>query len=652
MAGYSAPRPLTNSEIYSLWSEVYDEQPNPLLSLEERVLDALLPSVAGKDVLDLGCGTGRWLARIKEKSPATLRGIDVSAEMLERAAVKLGTRTGLFHGDCSTAPFPPQSADLILASFVVSHLIDLRQFAAHVAPLLRADGSVFISDLHPETVTALGWSRSFRSRLGLVHLGTEDWRLPFLISTFEQVGFEVAAHVEARFGPPELEMLGKRGRSSVTEAAQDHPAIYVIQLRKKSPLLKNTGITTSGRVRSLTGGTVALTPSDKVHSQVRLEHTRIASITPTSVAPHVTSREAIDISGYAILPGLINSHDHLEFALFPRLGRGNYNNFTEWYEDIHRVEREIIERHRSIPKSTRIWWGALRNLLCGVTTVCHHNPLSGDMMAEDFPVRVVRRFGWAHSVALDNRFAARHDRTPHDQPFIIHVGEGFDSASEKEFDDLVASGALDERTVVVHGLACGPEAGRQMNHRNASLIWCPSSNVFLFGRTHGSDSLKAFNNVAIGSDSPLTGQGDLLDEIRFARQHTSVSDDDLYRLATTEAARILRLPAGAGQIRVGATGDLIAVEDSIATPAATLSTLSYRDVHLVLRAGRVQLASQEMMTRVPEHLSRGLRPLEIDGLIRWVRAPLGRMFRDVARILGPDVLLNGRSVRNVIADWF
>jgi cytosine/adenosine deaminase-related metal-dependent hydrolase/ubiquinone/menaquinone biosynthesis C-methylase UbiE len=646
----SAPRPSTNSEIYRLWSEVYDEQPNPLLSLEGRIVKSLLPEVAGRDVLDLGCGTGRWLVRLSQKSPATLRGVDVSAEMLERAALKLGRRAKLYEADCSTVPLPGDSADLVLASFLVSHLTDLRPFSRQLARILRPGGSAFISDIHPGTVQALGWSRSFRSHRGVVHLGTENWATSFLVSTFEQAGFEITTHVEARFGPPELELLRRSGRCSVTEAAQNHPAIYVLQLRKKRERTPLFGAVRSARVDALIGGNVALTADDKVPAHLGLEH-RVELITISPKTSQSVSPNTIDVAGYTLLPGLINSHDHLEFALFPRLGRGNYNSFTEWYEDIHRTERETIALHRSIPKSTRLWWGALRNLLGGVTTVCHHNPLTGDMMSEDFPVRVVRHLGWAHSVALDKTFATRHHRTPHDRPFIIHVGEGTDDASRKEFTDINDAGVLDHRTVIVHGLACGPEAARQINRQNASLIWCPSSNVFLFGRTHHSEALRGFNNVALGSDSPLTGTGDLLDEIRFAGTQTAISADELYRLTTTDAGRILRLQSGAGQIRVGATADIIAVRGSDSTPARTLASLSYRDVHLVLRAGRIQLASPELMNRIPEHLSRGLRPLEIDGLIRWVRAPLGRMFRDVAPALGCEVFLNGRRVRNVVTDW-
>jgi ubiquinone/menaquinone biosynthesis C-methylase UbiE len=77
------------SDVFNIWAQVYDEQPNPLLALEQRFLSRMLPDVGGLDVLDAGCGTGRWLHLLASQHPASLVGVDTSPEMLQRASAKL-----------------------------------------------------------------------------------------------------------------------------------------------------------------------------------------------------------------------------------------------------------------------------------------------------------------------------------------------------------------------------------------------------------------------------------------------------------------------------------------------------------------------------------------------------------------------------------
>ena len=77
------------SEVFDRWAPSYDTQPNPLLALEQRVLLPRLGDVRGLDVLDAGCGTGRWLGQLAGRSPRSLIGVDISPVMLGLAASKL-----------------------------------------------------------------------------------------------------------------------------------------------------------------------------------------------------------------------------------------------------------------------------------------------------------------------------------------------------------------------------------------------------------------------------------------------------------------------------------------------------------------------------------------------------------------------------------
>ena len=70
-------RDLPTREGYDRWSAIYDEDSNPLVALEEPLLDRALGDVQGRRVLDLGCGAGVPTARAMA-SRFVLTGIDIS----------------------------------------------------------------------------------------------------------------------------------------------------------------------------------------------------------------------------------------------------------------------------------------------------------------------------------------------------------------------------------------------------------------------------------------------------------------------------------------------------------------------------------------------------------------------------------------------
>jgi cytosine/adenosine deaminase-related metal-dependent hydrolase len=344
----------------------------------------------------------------------------------------------------------------------------------------------------------------------------------------------------------------------------------------------------------------------------------------------------IDLSGFQILPGLINAHDHLQFALFPRLGSPPYRNYVDWGNDIHERLGDLIAHHKNVPRRVRLWWGGIRNLVCGVTTVCHHDPLWPELFEDGFPVRVVREFGWAHSLALGEDLKEAHTATPNNRAFIIHAAEGTDKLAREEIWELDRLGVLNRQAVLVHGLAIDSDGVALIRKRGASLILCPSSNKFLFGVLPDAAMLGGVGRIALGSDSPLTALGDFLDEIRFAIKHCRISPQSALRMATTTAAMMLRLDQLNGSITEGGTADFIAIRNTGEPIEARLQKLTMHDIEFVMVGGQVKLASPRILERLPCGSKRDLEPLQIDGSVRWLRAPVHALLTDAEDVLGED----------------
>lgn len=345
----------------------------------------------------------------------------------------------------------------------------------------------------------------------------------------------------------------------------------------------------------------------------------------------------VDLGGAFVLPGLINAHDHLELnhhGLLKR--RDRYDTATAWIDDLRPARRSdpSIRTGQPHPLAARLFIGALKNLLAGVTTVAHHNPLYREI-GRSFPIRVLRRYGWAHSLTLERHpVGARgepggdvRDRcfsTPADVPFMVHAAEGIDQAAAEELSRIDELGCLRPNTVIVHGIAMTARDWQRVLERGASLVWCPASNEFLFGRTAAVRRLldangHSWQHICLGSDSRISGSRDLLDEVRVAAAR-GISANELLRMVTDAAARILRL-SDAGRIAVGLPADLVVLPPVAPTPADALVRSARRDVALVTMGGRPVLGSPSLAAVFVARRTRA-QPVGIDDYERLVSCRL------------------------------
>jgi len=144
------PLVLPTRDGYDRWAELYDGEGNPLVELEEPEVDRRLGDVAGLDVVDVGCGTGRHALRLAARG-ARVTAVDFSAGMLARARAKPGAERVRFveHDLAKSLPFAGASFDRVVCGLVVDHISALAPFFADLGRVCRPSGFAVVSVMHP-----------------------------------------------------------------------------------------------------------------------------------------------------------------------------------------------------------------------------------------------------------------------------------------------------------------------------------------------------------------------------------------------------------------------------------------------------------------------------------------------------------------------
>lgn len=380
-----------------------------------------------------------------------------------------------------------------------------------------------------------------------------------------------------------------------------------------------------------------LTADGSIGSSLRVKGARIVAID----APPQQRDVVIDGQGSLLTPGLINAHDHLELNTFQRLKyRETYTHSLQWIEDIEaRFERDpalVVPRRQ--PLADRLLIGGLKNLLSGVTTVCHHNPLHRPLRYT-FPIRVVNNYGFCHSLFRGEDAAASYRRTKPSYPWIIHLAEGIDAAAKLEFDQLDRLGLVQPNTVLVHGVGLTPPQRRALIARGGGLIWCPGSNRFMFGQTAQVGELSEAGKLALGSDSRLSGEFDLLAELRAAAATNQLSSQARFRAVTSDAAKLLRLRRpGLGRLDVGGLADLLLLPPAAGPdPFGVIDNPVRSQLMLVMLAGN-PLIGTEAMRPVFAATKTPCQAITVDGVPRLMSRRLVRRLRRLA-VAEPGVRL-------------
>jgi len=367
---------------------------------------------------------------------------------------------------------------------------------------------------------------------------------------------------------------------------------------------------------------------------IKISEDKIQAINPNKLLPEQNTKEQrIGFDKAIIFPGLINSHDHLEFNLFPQLGNLVYNNYLEWGADIHKQNKETIEMILKIPEQIRVEWGVFKNLLNGFTTVVHHgkyfnikNPL----------IHIFQQCYSLHSVRLEKNWKFKLNKLfARDQPYVIHIGEGTDRDSFEEINELIRWNILKKKLIAVHGVSMNIQQAKAFE----ALIWCPDSNFFLLRTTARVDQLK--NDVAIlfGTDSTVSANWNAWEQIRLAQKTKMLTDTELFNSLTGGPADTWNLP-GSGVIKEGANADVIVANMKDQNdPLKSFLQLNPEDILLIIKKGEIIYFDESLHSQLIEMTNnKKFHKFFINNKGKYVKTALTELVKEIKKYY-PEIKL-------------
>ena len=183
-------------KLYGNWAKKYDTTNNLIIFLEEKQIKNYLPNVRNKEILDFGCGTGRYSIPLAKKG-ANVTAIDLTKKMLN-VANKKSRKEKLkinFSQEDITKYSSKKKFDLIISMLVLDHIKNLKNIVKVIDKSSKIGTEVIISNVHPEIMKQNFLEDTLNIRAALIQ-GVDTHRyyhsLSDYVETFLDKGFALS----------------------------------------------------------------------------------------------------------------------------------------------------------------------------------------------------------------------------------------------------------------------------------------------------------------------------------------------------------------------------------------------------------------------------------------------------------------------------
>nr|WP_281291378.1 amidohydrolase family protein [Myxococcus llanfairpwllgwyngyllgogerychwyrndrobwllllantysiliogogogochensis] len=385
-------------------------------------------------------------------------------------------------------------------------------------------------------------------------------------------------------------------------------------------------VTKAGNGARLFTGVVLKDGETLVGGQVLVDARGIISCAQCDCSAAEGAEDATQIScpTGVISPGLINPHEHLTYPDKPYVGTDErYEHRNEWRTGAN--QHTTIRNGGSKSSADVAGYAELRHVMAGTTSIAGAGGAAGFLRNLD-QSPVARQEGLEEGIADSDTFplgdsngrivtsgcedyATRPTVAGLSKlaAYLPHIAEGISAGAHNEFTCL-STGANDVllgRTAVIHGIGLTAREIEMMAARGTGLIWSPRSNIALYGDTAMVTTHKRLGvSISLGTDWLQSGSMNILRELKCAdslntRQFArTFSDEQLWRMVTTNAAEAVDVYEKVGRIAPGKMGDLsiFQLTEFKASPHRAVIAAEPADVVLTMRGGKALYGDQTLVT--------------------------------------------------------
>lgn len=361
------------------------------------------------------------------------------------------------------------------------------------------------------------------------------------------------------------------------------------------------------------------------HGTILIASGTIQAIGADIVVPSGTP--VVETDG-VIFPGLIDTHNHLIWNVFPRWkpaepvgDRYDWQAMRDYVAKLAGPEKVMVERGNVCDMER---FAEVKAMLGGATSVVgSYSPKNADPHANECVRGLARNldvFSGLYSPTLNSEPLA-YEVFPFEMPYLkaeaireamasgkikallIHVAEGKDASSAREFTMLKADGFVRPGVSIIHGVSLEDAAFHEMARNGVSLIWSPHSNISLYGVTANVASAKAAGvTIAIAPDWSPSGTNGMTEELQYAyrwnaRQRPPVfTPSDFVDMATRNPALLAGAGDKIGALAVGYAADLVVLPRRDGPAPVALVEAQPGSIRLVVVGGKPMLGDRDLMS--------------------------------------------------------